>query len=213
MAPPSEQSQPRPTKAQIGEFSLALAPLMSICRPELSDEQFHGYLAALADIPPAILFAAAESLSKTRKYPSMPMPGEIREVAASLLNRDAPAAGEAFRLCLSAVEKFGHRNGTKGLASLPKLVAAALERFGWVRLCFMVDDELGTAFAQFRECYEPLVTREQRKKVLSPATWAALAQIGAEEEDPAIEYNGHEASIVNNQLAQILSTHQAKAAS
>src|SRR5262245_33889168 len=66
-------------------FAAALAPLSSVCRPPLGEEQVRGYYAALSDICPKVLLIAASKIVVTRKYPTFPMPAEIREVAAEIM--------------------------------------------------------------------------------------------------------------------------------
>jgi hypothetical protein len=168
------------------EFSAALLPLTSICRPPLTADQVRGYYAALGDIPAKALALAAQQLAATRKYPTFPMPGEIREVAAQITQGAGPTVGEAWSLSIAAVRKFGLRGSERGLASLPPAVAEALRYFGWERLCNTFDCDLGTAFAQFRDCFSPVAAREERMKALPSWYKEVLANIGHSIEEKPI---------------------------
>lgn len=132
-------------RAELIEFSAALAPLASICRPPLTEAQVLGYFAVLGDIPARVLLLAASQIAMTRKYPTFPMPGEIREIAVEIMQGARMTAGEAWSLALKTVRKFGLPGSAAGLASLPPAASEALAYFGWERLCNTRDGELGTA--------------------------------------------------------------------
>ena len=168
----------------IEAIAAALSPLAATCRPALTDAQVIGYVDALADLPPALIRTAARAIAATRIYSTWPMPGEIREAAAQIAQGDAMDVGAAWDLCLRAVRRHSVASEAAGLASLPPAAREALRRFGWRRLCDTRTDELGVAFAHFRDCFKPVAALEHQAKLLPKSVKAAIAAIGAEKPVP-----------------------------
>lgn len=150
-------------------------PLASICRPPLDAEQILGYFNSLADLPAEAVLAAAAQIAASRKYPTWPMPGEIREVAARLISPQ-PTAGEAWLAALVAARKladpwydFSHGMpcaewNARVWNSLPAAVAITLRIFGGRN---MPGD--GNTYARFRDEYERQVGQiRQRHTVPAP---------------------------------------------
>jgi hypothetical protein len=153
-------------------------PLAAICHPSLNEFQVRGYFNVLADLPAEAIYAAATELAASRVYPTWPMPGEIRAVAAKIMMPQITPA-EAWKLAQRAIAMMGddsrdYKNGVpmhewneKILAELPGPVATTL------RCLFKTIGPSTTAYAQFRDEYQRQVEIVKRPLML-PAPLKAM---------------------------------------
>jgi hypothetical protein len=85
---------------------------------------------------------------------------------------------EAWRLAIGAAERYGEANESRGLATLPADVAAAVRAFGWRVLCDARRDELGIVQTQFLKVYATLEMRSDRRELMPPMSEKCAAICG-----------------------------------
>lgn len=137
--------------------------------PKLNDDRVKVYADLLADLPGDVLLAAAKRALLEHGYATVPPPGVIRRHAQAMVEGPGHTAGEAWRLVLAAVRRHTVRGECEGLAALPPRVAAAARAYGWRSLCDVRPGEQQTAFAQFRDVYQAIDSRERAEAALPPA--------------------------------------------
>lgn len=135
----------------------------------------------LGDLDPRVVAAAiAQLLSEPREFP--PMVGHINQKARQMIDtatgQDILDAGEAWRLACSAVVGFGYGAAwdTESKDKLPAEVVKAAEHFGLMRIRERLSDQEATNFAQFRDIYNTIATRERSQR----ATPAPVRKLMAE---------------------------------
>lgn len=152
--------------------------------PARALERTRGYYQALGDLPVDVLRAAAEKLVIERKWPTFPQVAELRELATNILHRQnaIPDVGEAWDMARRAAltmadESLDYKvvNGEqvptkewnqRRLSKLPWCVAEALRQFTAERICNTTNDQIGTAFAQFRTVYETCAAKVKEGRLL-----------------------------------------------
>lgn len=186
-------------------FAAALLPLTTVCRPGLTEEQVQGYYAALGDLGPDVLMAAASKIAASRVYPTYPTPGEIRREATDIVagHSAAPSFGEAWSIALCASRRLSTvtdpayriiRNGrvmspeefnAAIFQAMPPIVAKTLRLFGMNSL---TEDEI--CRSQFRKMYEETVERERSRRMLPAVLVARIEAIGNQErQKPSAEFD------------------------
>ena len=172
-----------PDKEALMAFSASLVPLSSICRPPLSEAQVYGYFESLQDIPFDVLLATSRKIAATRKYPTFPMPGEIREEALDI-TRDSIAAGEAWRIAISACGRCDvdiKGSVERAFANVPPIVIAAVWSFGFRSLYSLPNNAVETARAQFFKVFNEIAEKERRTGLLPASVREQIALIGSRE--------------------------------
>jgi hypothetical protein len=139
----------------------------------LADKTIPLYARLLADFPEQLLEAAClQHIATSRFFPTV---AELREVALSLYQQAEgsthPEPMEAWGLVQREIGRTGRYRNPQ---FADPVVARAVERFGWIRLCDQPIETIGVACAQFRELYESLLRREQQQARLLPEVRAAL---------------------------------------
>lgn len=142
------------------------------------------FFGMLSDLPLEALRLAAQQLILQRKWASFPQVGEIRDLATNIVHKlnALPDAGEAWDLARRTALTLGDEsldykiiNGEqipatefnrRKLAKLPAAVAEALRQFGPDRICNTPNDQIGTAFAQFRSIYEACAAKVRENRLL-----------------------------------------------
>lgn len=132
--------------------------------------QLDAYWDLLSDLPATALASAARRAVLEQKYPTLPMPGVLREHALALMLPPALQAMEAWELVLRAVNRYGYANEQRALATLPTLAAHTAQAMGWQSLCDASVEQLPTVRAQFRDAYNQLAQRQERE-ALPPARY------------------------------------------
>lgn len=164
-------------RVKIGELWLALAMMYG---KELGGASLSLMLDAISDLPPDAVIRELQQWPKLSKSRTYPLPVEIREKLQPVSNPKSDALGIAKRI-ETAIKTRGYTwidtYRYDGYASFDDAVLTELgiaavklieERGGWL----MLHDEYfesgnPTAFtAQLRDQLEPIVEREEAKKVL-----------------------------------------------
>ena len=166
------------------EFAKVMAYISAICGKPMTLDQSEGYWDLLSDLPADAFQMAAKKVMLTHPYPTIPVVKELREATIDIVNhRNAlPDAGEAWdiarRISLTmADESLDYKvvNGepiptkewnARRLAQIPAAVAEALRQFGPDRICNTPNDQIGTAFAQFRSIYEACAAKVRENRLL-----------------------------------------------
>ncbi len=159
------------------EFAEVIAYLAAGTGKPASIEQTRVYFDLLCDLPLPLVQEAARRSLLEHKYPTLPPVGLIRSHAVSM-TRDRTPGPEAWRLAIGAAERYGESNESRGMATLPADVAAAVRAFGWRVLCDARRDELGIVQTQFLKVYATLETRSDRQELMPPMSEKCAAICG-----------------------------------
>lgn len=134
------------------------------------------YHRILRDIDGALLEAATMQWLSTKR-PFHPSPGELRDMALSLVTRNEPSADEAWIEVLEAIRYPGSW-GTPKWSS--ERIANTVKAFGWIDLAQHDIDQRGVVRAQFMRIYEAQAAREHDDRLMLTETRQAVdALIGA----------------------------------
>lgn len=125
-----------------------------------------------SDIDSALLEAATMQWLST-KHPFHPSPGELRDLALSLVTRNEPSADEAWIEVLAAIRYPGSW-GTPTWSN--ERIANTVKAFGWIELAQHDIDQRGIVRAQFMKIYEAQRMREHDDRLMLPETRAAVQQ-------------------------------------
>jgi hypothetical protein len=157
------------------QFAVVTAYLSAAVGKPMSAEQTEVYYDLLGDLPlPALQLATRQALLESR-YPTIPTPGALRQIALALL-RPAPfQAMEAWELVLRAVNRFGLSGMARALATLPEPARGAARALGWGSLCDLTLEQMPTVRAQFRDAYTQLAARGEQE-ALPPARYQQQAR-------------------------------------
>lgn len=169
----------KPTAEELVAFTACLGPLIDICKPPLTARQIEVYFGLMSDLPAAAVGAAAIAIASDRVYPSWPTPGEIRAKAIELTAAKESRLqwGEAWTVCLQAARRWGINREQEAMASLPPVVAKAMQAFGWRRFCNVDERDRDTATAQFRDIYSQIAQRELREESMPVPVKGFLADV------------------------------------
>jgi len=118
---------------------------------EVAEETLVGYADRLVDVPPEMLRAACERLS--RRVDWFPTIAQIRAEVVQLVFRP-PIPQEAWGIVLKEIRRVGH-DGTPAFA-LP-VIDQAVKALGWREIC--LSEEIDRIAARFDRTYEALVRR------------------------------------------------------
>lgn len=127
------------------------------------------------DIDGALLEAATMQWLSTKR-PFHPSPGELRDLALSLLTRHEPSADEAWIEVSEAMRKVG---SYRVPAWSSERIARTVSAFGWKDLCATDSDQLGIIRAQFMRIYEAQRAREHDDRLMLPETRANVERAQA----------------------------------
>jgi hypothetical protein len=159
------------------EFARVLCYLQCAVNKDVPRMQAEVYFDLLKDLPAEAVECAARQALLESDYPVLPPVGKLRRLALdALAGPEQMGAYEAFALALQAVRRYGLDREREALASLPPLVAKAVECIGWRSLCDAT--ELDTLRAQFRDAYGILDGRERRERLMPPELRRALEGLG-----------------------------------
>jgi len=160
------------------EFGKALAVLEDAYpRYTLEPRVVRTWYAILGDLDPNLLKAAVLQIASENR-PFLPAPGEVRQCAFDLVERqsDVPTAWDAW----AEVTK---RFGTHGHSRLPEFSHPLIRRTvdgvgGWRELCMSTNAVADRA--RFVQAYETLAKRERAQFRILPAVREALELVGGE---------------------------------
>ena len=84
---------------------------------------------------------------------------------------------EAWGLALKAVQRYGARRESEGLASLPEHVRRVVKFFGWRELCLSTSS-IDIVRGEFLKMYDSHSARRQEQTALPPVSEKILALLG-----------------------------------
>lgn len=131
------------------------------------------YHEILDDVDDDLLMAATKQwLSTARSF--HPSPGELRDMALTLIERGEPSADEAWSEVLDALQHIGAYH-------IPEWsnerIAKTMQSFGrWSDFCLTETDQLGVVRAQFLRIYEAQTKRQHDDRLMLSETRAAVQQ-------------------------------------
>ena len=160
------------------EFGKALAVLEDAYpRYTLEPRVVRTWYAILGDLEPDLLKAAVLQIVSEGR-PFLPAPGEVRQCAFDLLDRqsDVPTAWNAWA-------EVSRRFGTHGHSRLPEFSHPLIKRAvdsvgGWREICMSTNAVADRA--RFVQAYEALAKRERAQVRMLPAVREALELAGGE---------------------------------
>lgn len=136
--------------------------------PDMALKIFHR---VLADVDFALLDAATLQWLSTAR-PFHPTPGELRDLALTLVERDEKSADEAW----AEVVQVRNRIGSYGVPtwSSPR-IDSAVKAFGrWKEFCAIDDDQMQFVRAQFMKIYDAQGKRCHDDRLMLPAVRNAI---------------------------------------
>jgi len=146
------------------------------------------YYDLLGDLPADVLQAAVTRAAMDHRFASLPLPGELRELADEIMHPGQLSAAEAWNLASTAALRIGWpmlalciqgkstpSRITKEFAKLPKDVIKAIQFFGVSEFCGARTDFMRS---QWLKIYETIARREQRQRMLPPGLRTVLANLG-----------------------------------
>lgn len=151
------------------------------------------YHEILDDIDDNLLIAATKQWLSTAR-PFHPSPGELRDLALSLIERSNgdKSADEAWAEVLNALQQIGYY-GVPEWSS--EAIAETMKSFGrWKDFCIVEIDQLPTVRAQFLRIYEAQRARRHDSNLMLPEVKERIAQIAESKRhalnSPQGEYDG-----------------------
>ena len=178
------------TKQEFATWAMALKTYYSKEQLLPNTQAMELWYRELQDIPIEVADAALRKWVATNKW--SPTIAEIRETAANVKNGELPDWGEGWEQVQRAIRHYGYMEPGKAMASFDPITKQCVQRLGFVNLC---RSENPTADrANFRQCYEIIVKREQtRQQVALPLqeTIKQLQSIYADSELLRLE-GGHD---------------------
>lgn len=131
------------------------------------------YHEILDDVDDDLLMAATKQWLSTA-HPFHPSPGELRDLALTLTERDELSADEAWSEVLDALQRIGSYHVPTWSN---EIIAKTMQSFGrWSDFCLIETDQLGIVRAQFMRIYEAQRTRQHDDRLMLPETRAAVEQ-------------------------------------
>lgn len=153
-------------QAQISEMIGAMATLFP--NAEISTTVNRSYVKMLKDIPLPVLTAAIDqSIAECRFLPTV---ADIRERADVLTRAEQPAALQAWKTVINAIQRYGYNRSITGLQEIEAenpIAAEATRCLGWLELCNS-DNQVADR-AHFSKVYDQLVARKDADRRLLPA--------------------------------------------
>lgn len=143
------------------------------------------YHEILDDVDDDLIMAATKQWLSTAR-PFHPSPGELRDLALSLIERGngSKSADEAWSEVLNALQRGGSYVTPKWSS---EEIAKAMESFGrWSDFCLVETEQIPTVRAQFLRIYEAQRARRHDDLLMLPEVKERIAQI-AERKQIGIE--------------------------
>lgn len=147
-----------------------------------ADFSLQVYHEILDDVDDALIMAATKQWLSTA-HPFHPSPGELRDMALSLVTRGESSADEAWTEVIDAMRRIG----SYGVPTWSnERIAQTVRAFGWRELCATETDQLSIIRAQFMRIYEAQTKRERDEQITLPEVRETLAQIANSKRLPAL---------------------------
>lgn len=164
------------------EFAEVMAYLSAACGKPMPSEAAEVYFDLLGDLPVEVLRIAAKRVALSHPWATFPSVAELREAGAETMRGKSVelSAAEAWRIAWSTAGRIDLDvigSCDRAMASVPPLVAEAMQSFGIAALCYG-KEPVGVVRAQFVKFFEQLAAREKRVALLPPALRESIQLIG-----------------------------------
>ena len=174
------------TKQEFATWAMALKTYYAKEQLLPNPQAMELWFRELQDIPVEVADAALRKWVSTNKW--SPTIAEIREVAANVRNGELPDWSEGWEQVQSAIRKFGYMEPRKAMESFDPITRECVKRLGFVKLC---QSENSTADrANFRQCYEILVQREQTRQQVALPLQQTIKQLQMIYSDERLKLEG-----------------------
>lgn len=131
------------------------------------------YHEILDDIDDDLLFAATRQWLSTAR-PFHPSPGELRDLALTLVSHDEKSADEAWIEVLEAIRRIGSYGKPQWSNDL---IERTVKAFGWTELCMTENDQMSYARDSFMKIYKAQSTRRHDDNLMLPNVKDAIARL------------------------------------
>jgi hypothetical protein len=146
-------------------------------------ERLAVWQAVLADVPDAVLKAAALKIVRESVRPGLPTPGALYQASLNMGRMDYPTPGEAWEMAVKAVDACGYmeghgataESGWKPVHNLPNPVRRAVEQVGVMTIAR--GDRSAAVRARFVEFYEAMMHRISDADLFAVAERLALPAV------------------------------------
>lgn len=125
-------------------------------------DAFQIWYALLGDLDFRVLQVAIQKYMLTNKFP--PTIADLREIATTICNGEAPDWGESWEKVLNAIRRFGSYRETEALESLDEMTRSIVRRLGFRNLC--MSENINQDRANFRMIYEQVSERARKENAL-----------------------------------------------
>lgn len=126
-----------------------------------------GWESVLSDIPADAIDAAITRCLCERVYPTLPAPGEIRQLAVKWMSGESIAPDQAFDLLMKTVRQIGYSIAPDCVRAKDRLgpsIWMVVERLGgWQACCDITGGNRETFRAQFRDAWNRLVVQVETR--------------------------------------------------
>lgn len=125
------------------------------------------------DIDGKLLEAATDQWLSTAR-PFHPSPGELRDLALTLVSRDEKSADEAWIEVLEAIRRIGSYGKPQWSNDM---IEHTVKAFGWTELCMTETDQMSYARDSFMKIYKAQATRRHDNNLMLPNVKDAIARL------------------------------------
>lgn len=125
------------------------------------------------DIEGHLLEAATDQWLSTAR-PFHPSPGELRDLALTLVSRDEKSADEAWIEVLEAIRRIGSYGKPQWSNDL---IERSVKAFGWIELCMTENDQMSYARDSFMKIYKAQAARRRDDNLMLPDVKNIIARL------------------------------------
>lgn len=131
------------------------------------------YHEILDDVDDGLLIAATKQWLSTAR-PFHPSPGELRDLALTLISRDEKSADEAWIEVLEAIRRIGSYGKPQWSNDL---IERTVKAFGWMELCMTENDQMSYARDSFMKIYKAQTARRRDENLMLPDVKNIIARL------------------------------------
>lgn len=131
------------------------------------------YHRILSDVDGALLESATMQWLSTAR-PFHPSPGELRDLALTLVSGDEKSADEAWIEVLEAIRRIGSYGKPQWSNDL---IERTVKAFGWMELCMTETDQMSYARDSFMKIYKAQAARRHDDNLMLPNVKDAIARL------------------------------------
>ena len=162
------------TKTEFSKITAAIKTYYPKDNPFPNAEAMQLWYEEFKDLPyENVVIALRRHVNTSRWCPTI---AELKEAIVVNVAGDQDW-GAAWKECMKAVHKYGHRNIPAALESMSPLAREAAEKVGFMAIC--MSNDVSIERASFRKAYEQIAQNEYNKAALPRELQDKIALIGS----------------------------------